>query len=76
MLLQRLGGFFTIVVAVAILAGVSTFDPPVAVQIILALLGSFVCLIGVVLAPRRPDLLGHGVSSGRRAAQFRPDASV
>jgi archaellum biogenesis protein FlaJ (TadC family) len=50
MLLQRLGGFFTIVVAVAVLAGVSTFDPPVAVQIILALVGSFICLIGVVLA--------------------------
>lgn len=49
MLVQRVGGFLTIVVAIAVLALVSTYEPPVAVQIILALLGSFICLIGVVL---------------------------
>jgi len=47
-MLEKLGGFFTIVIAIAGLALVSIFEPPTFVQIICALLGSFVCLIGVV----------------------------
>lgn len=45
---QRLGGFLTIVVAIGALAVVSVYDPPVFVQIACALLGSVICLIGVV----------------------------
>jgi len=48
MLLEKLGGVFTIVIAITGLALISTFEPPVYVQIIGALVGSFVCLIGVV----------------------------
>lgn len=49
MLLEKLGGFFVIVIAVAVLAGISVFDPPVFVQITIALIGSFFCLIGIVI---------------------------
>jgi hypothetical protein len=45
---EKLGGLFTIVIAIAGLALISAFEPPTYVQIILALVGSFVCLIGVV----------------------------
>jgi hypothetical protein len=45
---EKLGGLATIVVAVTGLALISVFEPPTFVQIICALLGSFVCLIGVV----------------------------
>lgn len=48
MLLEKLGGFFTIVIAIGGLALISTYEPPTYVQIIGALVGSFVCLIGVV----------------------------
>ncbi len=47
-MLEKLGGFVTIVVAVIGLALISVFEPPTFVQIICALVGSFVCLIGVV----------------------------
>ena len=47
-MLEKLGGFATIVVAVAGLALISVFQPPTFVQIICALVGSFVCLVGVV----------------------------
>jgi hypothetical protein len=47
-MLEKLGGFVTIVVAVAALCLISYFEPPTFVQIICALVGSFVCLIGVV----------------------------
>jgi hypothetical protein len=47
-MLEKLGGFATIVVAVTGLALISVFEPPVFVQIICALAGSVVCLIGVV----------------------------
>jgi hypothetical protein len=46
---EKLGGFLTIVVAVAGLALISVFEPPTFVQIVCALVGSFVCLIGVVV---------------------------
>jgi len=45
---EKLGGFATIVVAVTGLALISVFQPPTFVQIICALVGSFVCLVGVV----------------------------
>ena len=47
-MLEKLGGFATIVVAVTGLALISVFQPPTFVQIICALVGSFVCLVGVV----------------------------
>jgi zinc transporter ZupT len=47
-MLEKLGGFVTIVVAVIGLALISVFRPPTFVQIICALVGSFVCLVGVV----------------------------
>ena len=47
-MLEKLGGLATIVVAVTGLALISVFQPPTFVQIICAVIGSFVCLIGVV----------------------------
>jgi hypothetical protein len=47
-MLEKLGGFVTIVVAVTGLALISVFEPPTFVQIICALVGSIVCLVGVV----------------------------
>jgi hypothetical protein len=47
-MLEKLGGFATIVVAVIGLAFISVYRPPTFVQIICALVGSFVCLVGVV----------------------------
>jgi hypothetical protein len=48
MLWEKLGGFLTIVIAIAALCFISIFDPPTFIQVACALLGSFVCLIGVV----------------------------
>ena len=45
---EKLGGLATIIVAVTVLCLISIYEPPTFVQIILALAGSFVCLIGVV----------------------------
>ena len=47
-MLEKLGGFLTIVIAVAGLALISAYQPPTYIQIIGALVGSFVCLVGVV----------------------------
>ena len=47
-MLEKVGGFLTIVIAVAGLALISAFQPPTYVQILGALVGSFVCLVGVV----------------------------
>ena len=47
-MLEKLGGLFSIVVAVTGLALISVFQPSTVVQIICALVGSFICLIGVV----------------------------
>ncbi len=47
-MLEKLGGVATIVVAVAVLCLISVFEPPVFVQIICALAGSILCLIGIV----------------------------
>lgn len=47
-MIEKLGGFATIVVAVAALCLISIFDPPTFVQIVCAFAGSIVCLFGVV----------------------------
>jgi hypothetical protein len=47
---EKLSGVATIIVAVAGLSLISIFEPPTFVQIICALAGSVVCLIGVVFA--------------------------
>ncbi|HBB16088.1 MAG TPA: hypothetical protein DCZ97_03470 [Syntrophus sp. (in: bacteria)] len=49
-MLEKLGGLVTIVIAVTGLALISVFEPPTFVQIVCALAGSVVCLIGVVIA--------------------------
>ncbi len=59
---EKLGGVATIVVAVAGLSLISIFEPPTFVQIICALAGSFVCLIGVVFA-----FAEGSIFEGRRA---------
>lgn len=47
-MLEKLGGFLTIVIAITGLALISAFQPPIYVQIIGAFVGSMVCLVGVV----------------------------
>ena len=47
-MLEKLGGFFTIVIAITGLAMISAYQPPTWMQIVLAFVGSFVCLVGVV----------------------------
>jgi hypothetical protein len=48
MWLEKLGGFLVIVIAITALALISVFEPPTWAQVMLALVGSFVCLVGVV----------------------------
>jgi hypothetical protein len=50
MFLEKLGGVGIIIFSFAVLALVSYFDPPTAVQIIIAFAGSFICLIGIVIS--------------------------
>ena len=57
---EKLGGFFIIVVAVTGLCFISVFNPPTFVQIICALVGSFVCLIGVVFLFAEGQILTKG----------------
>jgi len=45
---EKLGGVATIGVAITVLYLISVFRPPTFVQIICALVGSIICLIGVV----------------------------
>jgi hypothetical protein len=47
-MLEKIGGFFTIVIAITGLALISAYQPPTWMQIVLALVGSTVCLVGVV----------------------------
>ncbi len=47
---EKLGGFATIIVAVAGLSLISVYEPPTFIQIICGFAGSVVCLIGVVFA--------------------------
>jgi hypothetical protein len=45
---EKLGGFATIVIAVTVLSLISIFKPPTFVQIICALAGAIICLVGIV----------------------------
>jgi archaellum biogenesis protein FlaJ (TadC family) len=45
---EKLGGLATIVVAITVLYLISVFRPPTFIQIIVAIAGSIICLIGVV----------------------------
>jgi hypothetical protein len=47
---EKLGGVAIIVIAAAGLSLISIFEPPTYLQIILALAGAFVFLVGVVFA--------------------------
>ena len=58
-MLEKLGGLFTIVIAVMGLALISAYQPPTYVQIIGALVGSFVCLIGVVFLFAEGQIFEH-----------------
>lgn len=57
---EKLGGFFIIVIAVTGLAMISSYEPPTYVQIILALVGSLVCLVGVVFLFAEGEILTKG----------------
>ncbi len=67
-MLEKLGGFLTIVIAVTGLALISAYQPPTYLQIILALLGSFVCLVGVVF------MFAEGQIFERRGVKKAPKA--
>ncbi len=58
-MLEKVGGFLTIVIAVAGLAIISAFQPPTYVQIIGALVGSMVCLVGVVFMFAEGQIFEH-----------------
>jgi len=58
-MLEKLGGLFTIVIAVTGLALISAYQPPTYVQIIGALVGSFVCLVGVVFLFAEGQIFEH-----------------
>ena len=66
-MLEKLGGFFTIVIAVTGLALISAYQPPTWVQVILALIGSFVCLVGVVFLFAEGQIFEH--RRGKRASK-------
>jgi len=57
---EKLGGLATIVVAVTVLYLISVFRPPTFVQIICALAGSIICLIGVVFLFSEGQILTKG----------------
>ncbi len=58
-MLEKLGGFATIVIAVTALCLISVLEPPTFVQIICALVGSVVCLFGVVFLFAEGQILEH-----------------
>jgi hypothetical protein len=59
-MLEKLGGFLTIVIAITGLAFISAYKPPTYVQIIGALVGSMVCLVGVVFMFAEGQIFEHG----------------
>lgn len=59
-MLEKVGGFLTIVIAVTGLALTSAYQPPTWMQIILAFIGSFVCLIGVVFMFAEGEIFEKG----------------
>jgi hypothetical protein len=58
-MLEKVGGFATIVVAVTALCLISVLEPPTFVQIICAFAGSVVCLFGVVFLFSEGQILEH-----------------
>ncbi len=58
-MLEKVGGFLTIVIAVTGLALISAFQPPTYIQIIGAFVGSFVCLVGVVFMFAEGQIFEH-----------------
>ena len=58
-MLEKLGGFLTIVIAITGLAFISAFQPPIYVQIIGAFVGSMVCLVGVVFMFAEGQIFEH-----------------
>ncbi len=61
-MLEKLGGFVTIVIAVTGLSLIGVFEPPTWIQIICAFIGSIVCLIGIVFLFAEGQILEHGRS--------------
>jgi hypothetical protein len=66
-MLEKLGGFLTIVIAITALCLISVYEPPTFVQIICALLGSIVCLFGVVFLFAEGQILEH--RKGKKVAK-------
>ena len=66
-MLEKLGGFLTIVIAVAGLALISAYQPPTYIQIIGAIVGSMVCLVGVVFMFAEGQIFEH--RRGKRASK-------
>jgi hypothetical protein len=64
-MLEKLGGFLIIVIAITGLAFISAFQPPTYVQIIGALVGSMVCLVGVVFMFAEGQIFEH--NRGKKA---------
>ena len=58
-MLEKVGGFLTIVIAVAGLALISAYQPPTYIQIIGAFVGSLVCLVGVVFMFAEGQIFEH-----------------
>jgi hypothetical protein len=58
-MLEKVGGFLTIVIAVGGLALISAYQPPTYVQIIGAFVGSLVCLVGVVFMFAEGEIFEH-----------------
>jgi hypothetical protein len=67
--LEKVGGFLTIVVAVVGLALISAYQPPTWMQIVLALVGSAVCLIGIVFVFAEGSILEEHLS--KKASKVR-----
>jgi len=71
--LEKLGGVVTIIVAVTGLALISVFEPPTFVQIICALAGAFVCLIGIVFVFAEGSIIEE--RWGKKASKVKVTAS-
>lgn len=67
--LEKIGGFITIVVAIAGLCLISIFDPPTFVQIICGFTGAFICLIGIVFLFAEGSILEE--RRGRKATKVK-----
>jgi len=67
-MLEKLGGVVAIVVAFVVLWLISTFQPPIFVQIICAFVGALICLIGIVIVFSEGPIF----TSARRQAKSIP----